>query len=432
MDDRKNVTELLPVQADYEALVQKILNSIAFQRSPRQRQLLSFLACEHFAGRSAISEQRIGHHVFGRPSGYSQVEDNIVRVAARQLRARLQLYFEDEGRHEPIVLEIPKGGYRLDFLARFPKQVDLPKHRTAGWWSRLSTMASTSIHWVSALGVGTACLCLGYVLGGSHGWDWIHQRNTAARLPPTAVGALLAGSRRVNVVVADTALIMMQALNGRIPSVDAYSRHAFFAPPARDGDASIPALIQRMSLTSLADVSFLARVLQSDDPVRKRIRVHHARNLNSSDLRDDDTVILGGPRVNPWAGLFESQLNFRFRYEDVGPGCFLNESPQRGEQAQYGDCRLDDAGNYARIAWLPNPSRTGRVLLITGNSMLATESASDFLLEQGSVARLQATLGVTDLARLGSFELLLHVPHEAGAPSGAKLLAMRSHPHTAL
>ncbi len=284
-----------------------------------------------------------------------------------------------------------------------------------------------------ALGLGLACLLAGYLLGGSREAGHPPQKAAEAVPPPAAIEELLPGSRQVNVVVADTTLILLQALRGRVSNVEDYARHSYLLTPASDeSEGSIPDLIGKMPLTSLADVSFIAGILRGDGLLRDRVRIRHARNASSRDFLTDDAVILGGPRVNPWAELFEPQFNFRFRYNNVGPGCFLNQSPKQGEQPQYGDCRLDDSGDYARIAWVPNGSRTGHVLLISGNSAPATESASDFLLAPGSAARLLAVLGEKEFAHVESFELLLHVPHPAGAPLEARLIAMRTHRVAAL
>src|ERR1700735_20956 len=58
-----------------------------------------------------ISEQRIGIHIFNRPTDYNPGEDNIVRSYARTLRKRMDEYFESEGSHEPLRIVIPRGGY---------------------------------------------------------------------------------------------------------------------------------------------------------------------------------------------------------------------------------------------------------------------------------------------------------------------------------
>lgn len=436
MDAHQHVTPSLPAQADCAALVERILTSGPFRRSPRQKELLRFIASEQAAGRAAeISEQHIGRHVFGRPHGYNQAEDNIVRVAARQLRVRLQQYFEGEGSGERLVVEIPKGGYRLEFHLR--ECVPQPAPRKAltapsKWRSWAEGMAAPASMF-RAMGLGLACLLAGYLLGGSREAGRLPHKVAAAVRPPAAIEELLPGSRQVNVVVADTTLIMLQALRGRVSNVEDYARHSYLLTPASNASpGSIPDLIGKTPLTSLVDVSFIARILRSEGPLRDRVQIRHARNVNSRDFLYDDAVILGGPRVNPWVELFEPQFNFRFRFNNVGPGCFLNRSPKQGEQSQYGDCRLDDSGDYARIAWVPNGTQTGHVLLISGNSAQATESASDFLLAPGSAARLLAVLGEKDLAHVESFELLFHVPHPAGTPLQAQLIAMRTHRAEAL
>jgi hypothetical protein len=430
VDAHQHVTRSLPAQADCNALVERILQSGPFHRSPRQRELLRFIASEQAAGRAAeISEQHIGRHVFGRPHGYNQAEDNIVRVAARQLRVRLRQYFEAEGSGERLVVEIPKGGYRLEFRLqdRVPEQLSKRAAAPSKWrnWTDAMSRPASAFR---ALGLGLACLLAGYLLGGSRGPGGTPRKVSAAAPAPPAIDELLPGPHPVNVVVADTTLIMLQALQGRVSNIQDYARHSYLLAPASDQSAgSIPDLIGKTRLTSLADVSFIATILRDDGPLRNRVQIRHARNASSRDFLYDDAVILGGPRVNPWVELFEPQLNFQFRFNNVGPGCFLNQSPKQGEQPQYGDCRLDDSGDYARVAWVPNGSRTGHVLLISGNSAPATESASDFLLAPGSAARLLALLRGKDFAHVESFELLLHVPHPAGTSLHARLIAMRTH-----
>jgi hypothetical protein len=81
------------------------------------RELLLYITHEALEGRpEELSELRIAIRVFGRPQSYNPADDNIVRVAARQLRSKLKEYFESEGRDESLVLDIPEGGYVLVFL----------------------------------------------------------------------------------------------------------------------------------------------------------------------------------------------------------------------------------------------------------------------------------------------------------------------------
>src|ERR1700687_3490350 len=93
-------------------LVQRIVSSPPFQKSVRLRELLEYVAKRTIHGHAQeLSEQHIGNALFQKPSGYSSLEDSSVRVHIRQLRLKLHEYFDEEGRDEPLVLTIPKGGY---------------------------------------------------------------------------------------------------------------------------------------------------------------------------------------------------------------------------------------------------------------------------------------------------------------------------------
>jgi hypothetical protein len=56
--------------------------------------------------------------VYGRQAGCNPNEDNILRSQARLLRMKLEHHFAHEGKHEPMVITIPKGHYLLVFETR--------------------------------------------------------------------------------------------------------------------------------------------------------------------------------------------------------------------------------------------------------------------------------------------------------------------------
>src|SRR5205823_2435530 len=49
--------------------------------------------------------------VFGRKESFDPRLDPIVRVEASRLRSKMKQYMETEGRHDPLVIMIPKGHY---------------------------------------------------------------------------------------------------------------------------------------------------------------------------------------------------------------------------------------------------------------------------------------------------------------------------------
>src|ERR1700720_1339117 len=93
-------------------LVQRIISSPPFQKGTRLRDLLQYVTEQTIRGHAhELTEQHIGNALFHKPSDYSPLEDSSVRVHARQLRLKLHEYFHEEGRNEPLILDIPKGSY---------------------------------------------------------------------------------------------------------------------------------------------------------------------------------------------------------------------------------------------------------------------------------------------------------------------------------
>src|ERR1039457_549101 len=97
-------------------LVQRIVSSPPFQKSTRLRDLLQFITEQTIHGKAhELTEQHIGNALFHKPSDCSPLEDSSVRVHARQLRLKLHEYFNEDGRNESLILEIPKGAYAPAF-----------------------------------------------------------------------------------------------------------------------------------------------------------------------------------------------------------------------------------------------------------------------------------------------------------------------------
>src|SRR5215472_2088900 len=92
--------------------LERVLASACFARSERLSQLLRFLVERHIEGRDdELKESVIGVEVFGRKPDYDPKLDSTVRTEAVRLRARLKQYYSTEGSQNPLVIELPKGGY---------------------------------------------------------------------------------------------------------------------------------------------------------------------------------------------------------------------------------------------------------------------------------------------------------------------------------
>ncbi|HLJ45819.1 MAG TPA: tetratricopeptide repeat protein [Bryobacteraceae bacterium] len=92
--------------------LERILASESFARSKRLSAFLRFIVERALAGRNDdIKEYRIGSEVYERGPDFDPKMDNVVRVEANRLRAKLRDYYDGAGREDPIRIEIPKGAY---------------------------------------------------------------------------------------------------------------------------------------------------------------------------------------------------------------------------------------------------------------------------------------------------------------------------------
>lgn len=89
-----------------------MLQSAGFARNQRMCRFLQFVVERAVDGRSAeLKETVIATEVFGRPTDYNPKQDAIVRTEAGRLRSRLGEYYSSEGAADPVVIELPRGGY---------------------------------------------------------------------------------------------------------------------------------------------------------------------------------------------------------------------------------------------------------------------------------------------------------------------------------
>jgi hypothetical protein len=106
--------------------LQRILHSNTLRNSLTLQQLLQFLGTRAIAGNSEVlKEYTIGVEAFGRKPDFDPKTDTIVRVQTHRLRQKIKEYYQDEGVHDLVLVEIPRGHYHPKFRLR----ADLPEHQ---------------------------------------------------------------------------------------------------------------------------------------------------------------------------------------------------------------------------------------------------------------------------------------------------------------
>jgi TolB-like protein len=107
--------------------LQRILDSPEFHATDRQREFLKFVVAETLGGRShTVKAYTVATRVFGRTDDFDQATDPIVSIQANQLRRALERYYLVAGQNDPVVIDIPKGGY----VPTFQRQGDVDSRKT--------------------------------------------------------------------------------------------------------------------------------------------------------------------------------------------------------------------------------------------------------------------------------------------------------------
>ena len=94
----------------------RVLTSPGFSRNERLTRFLRYIVDRRLENQdSQIKESVLAFEVFGRAADHDPKQDSIVRTEAARLRARLSEYYRGPGKYDPLVIEIPKGGYIPEF-----------------------------------------------------------------------------------------------------------------------------------------------------------------------------------------------------------------------------------------------------------------------------------------------------------------------------
>lgn len=405
--------------------MQRIIASAAFHKSARLRDLLQHIAERTIHGFGhELTEQQIGEALFHKPAGYSPLEDSSVRVHVRQLRLKLHAYFDEEGRNEPLILEIPKGSYAP--LFRAAEQRSASPLEVAGEVGR-----NVRLPWVLCLVLAVACAVLAY-----------RTRSRASITVPLAAtlpwpfSQIFDGSHQTMMVVADSNYGMWRILTGQPGSLDAYEGRQFVSAPEMHslGTPASPfgEYIANSTLTSFADLADVVSLLKMAGPLQRQVVVRYPRDLRIRDLDHENLIFIGSPASNPWVSLFQDRLNFRESEASVGrsPKAFVNMHPQADEKARYEGLRwTGTAGeDYATIALVPNPTHDGSVLILQGLQQEGSEAAGRFLTDTENRRQLLHALRIGPSHPASEriwFEALIRSRTVSGAPGSPQLVTVR-------
>lgn len=391
-------------------LVQRVSSSELFQKSPRLREFLIYVAdCTLESRLSEVREQIIAERVFGRrPDAGAQ--DSIVRAEARNLRKRLELYFDTEGRDEPVTITMPKGGYSLAFV---PRAID---EKSPGLESEVVERIQPAQleHPSNAAVYRRLCIVFGVIatLSIASAVYWFDQNRSlrsslAISTPIFPFSAIFSHDDHALIVTSDVGLLEISSLLHRPVSLDEYIARSY---PGVTG-TNPPDLLRNWNIYEFTDgreMNVAGLICKTNLQFMPQILLRSGHAVELEDLKNHNAVLIGSPISNPWAQLYEEHLNFLCERPHDGLIVFKRKDARPNQQNEFPN--EDDIKNhrtYARIAFIPKRYGAGATLLIAGTTAQSTQAAGEFVTDPVAFPRALGAAGINPAGPPRFFEILV-------------------------
>lgn len=290
--------------------LEKLCGSAQLGRSETSRKLATYLV-ERSIRNDPPKETEIALDVFGKNASFNGAEDSVVRVGVRTLRQKLAEYYAGTGRDDELHFVIPKGGYRLDVVAR--AETPASRHPVPDGGGRHRAWAWTA-------GVALALLA-GSLVANLYLWHRyrpVTDDPSVASVRSSAVWADMVASRRpVTIVLGDLFMYTQsdpetgRTLTVRDTGINSSEElRAFLASHpafAAERGKRYVTMIQKSAALGMASI------LRIVDGPGRRVTVTVRDELQADEIRNNDIIYLGPMvRLGPLAGYY--QLGSRYRY----------------------------------------------------------------------------------------------------------------------
>ena len=419
-------------------LVQRIIASRQFSRAPLLSKFLVHICLETLEDRQEnISEYQIGVQVFDRPVGYKTVEDNIVRNYARQLRKRLAEYFATEGQLEEIQIEVPVGGYVPVFQSR--ELISVPNQKPSAlptlllrttpgndarspWFEWLTSLRRWPRSLTFFLAYSLVLIAITFVLGGR-----FRKRPTPVPSPSYAMWTMLFQPMSSTYIVpADSGFNILQDLSHTQVNLAGYLKGDYLALPLPSMNEHSSTDLRNQQFTSFVDVQIISMLSHLPEADPQRILLRFPRDIRMDDLKSSNVILIGSITSNPWAEVAQQSLNFRILSNtEMQSAWIANNKPLPGEAGSYVSHWNEPAHDtYALIAFLPNLSGKGHMLLIQGLDVAGTQAAAETLFRGDTIAPILRRALLPD-GSMRPFEILLQAKSIQSNAANTQVISSR-------
>jgi len=408
----------------FSTQVERLAQSEVLHSSESLCRLLRYLA-RHSLDHPGVSlkEYQIATEVFGRPLDFDPQSDSAIRVQAGRLRAKLIEYYASEGAADPILVELPKGSYVLQFHRR--ASAGLPPHNgnstVKTHTGAVFNVQDSAGSWkIAALALGIVCLVL-----------------------LTVVGILLTSRSVISTALAGQNDLepreFQQLWRAFISAPQApwviFSNAAFVGRPetgmryynsSRDSNSLI-----WDHYTGVGEVLAVHDLDEVFETFHHSLRVKRGSLFSLDDARNNNLIFLGSPSENLTLMEIPSTREFVFQRLADGPRkgdlAVVNSHPQRNEEKSYvaSPSGLPLTDDYAVVGLMPGLDPARSVMILAGTTTFGTQAAVDYVSHWDSLKQFLSRLPISSDGQVEPFEALLHVRIVHGVPVSTDLISVR-------
>lgn len=406
----------------YLEQIDRLAGSHALHGSESLCKLLRYLAA-HALSHPGVSlkEYEIATQVFHRPTDFDPQLDSTIRVQAGRLRLKLAEYYGSEGAADPILVDLPKGGYLLTFhhrtTASQPGLSVTPIHRE-GQGSLADQSRRRLVVAICALVVLLAA-AIGVI------FTMVANRTATGAIPTTPAetapaafqifwGSFLSGPQQPWVIFSNGAFVGRPETGMR------------YFDPKRDSSSVI--------LDHYTGVGEVLAVHELDNvfaQLGRPILVKRGSLLSLDDAKNNNLIFLGSPAENLPLRDIPNTQEFVFQQLTSGPRkgdlAILNMHPQAGEPNAF----LASPSNqplteeYSVVARVREGNPSQSVMILAGTTTIGTQAAVEYICRPSSLQDLLQRLGVSKPGDLKPFEAVVRVKVTRGVPVAMELVSLR-------
>lgn len=400
VDPRVEKRDGEPSCAEKNQQIDLILASRSFRNAPLLQKFLAFITSESAEGRhEELSEYVIATRVFGRPADFDPASDTIVRTQAYRLRTKLKEYYENEGKAERVLVEVPKGRYVPLFYFRDKPQAAAPGHEgtedqrandAVSPWPLPQSRVALAV--IAVLTAGVV-----FVAGAFFGARWISPRppSTATQNVPAPLkkfwgefagdGEIILAYTNAVFLITETSDLLRFRNSGPIADRGAVAGKELSRAAALNPELAAHAgtLYYEEGFTGTGEVLAAYQLANLLSALGAKVQVKRSRLITVDDLRNHDVIFLGSPFENQV--LADMHLPQRFSFEQPAEPPYLwrgRIADHKNPGVSYGLERDPQSqvirADYALFDVLPGPAPGRRIIVLAGISTSGTQGAAEF------------------------------------------------------